>query len=345
MARSRRKSKTPSDRGAFTLVELLVVIVILGLLLALLLPAGQRAWAVARFTICRNNLYHIYQTFGTAAADARLTSTGGKTLFFPKPDAWWVTAIQYSETSNILTCPEGSEEVSADGRHVEVATEGNPLSRLLYVCRNRNFQVPFDDPAHQGFGHMNLGTWKGSDARGEYIDIGVNDNAPIPEDYWNDGGAESHDGIIRIYLDVGGETIAKLMRYSCGEKNCVMFDGKPLFTGPGDTDDPSSEMYGWMGPGDSKVGMEVSLGATGVCSYGMAKGAELFGTGHHKILVMDYDKSIVDPTISASHDLLLKAGRHMGKINILFTDGSIISFGPTEIDPLIPRNKAYFWSP
>ena len=332
MARSRCK--------AFTLVELLVVIVILGLLLALLLPAGQRAWAVARFTICRNNLYHIYQTFGTAAADARLTSTGGKTLFFPKPDAWWVTAIKYSETSNILTCPESDEKVA-----VQATGDGNPLSRLIYVHKPRNFQVPFDDPAHQGFGHMNLGTWKGSDARGEYIEIGLNDNVPISEDYWNDW--ESHDGIIRIYLDVGGETIAKLMRYSCGEYNCVLFDGKPLFTGPGDPEgvnDPSSEMYGWLG-GSSKVDMEVSLGATGVCSYGMAKGAELFGTGHHKILVMDYDKSIVDPTISASHDLLLKAGRHMGKINILFTDGSILSFGPTEIDPLIPRNKAYFWSP
>jgi len=104
-------------------------------------------------------------------------------------------------------------------------------------------------------------------------------------------------------------------------------------------------MYGWLGPGSSKVGTEVQLeGAAGVCSYGMAKGAERFGTGHHKILVMDYDKLVVDPTVSASHDLLLKAGRHMGRINILFTDGSINTYGPTEIDPLIPRN-AYFWSP
>jgi prepilin-type processing-associated H-X9-DG protein len=105
-------------------------------------------------------------------------------------------------------------------------------------------------------------------------------------------------------------------------------------------------MYGWMGPGSSKVGMEFELGgaATSTCSYGMAKGAELFGTGHHKILVMDYDKPLVDPTVSALHYLLQQAGRHMGQINILFTDGSIQSFGPTEIDPLIPRN-AYFWSP
>ena len=331
------------NRRAFTLVELLVVIVILGLLLALLMPAGQQAWAVVRTTICRNNLFHIYQTFGIAAADARLSNIG-KTPFFPEPDDWWVTAIQYSETSNILLCPEAGEGVEVQ------AAAANPLSRMVY--RNidssswkpsRNIEIRFDDSAHQGFGNMHLGTRTGSDARGEYIEIGLDDNSEVTEAYMDGDG---HDGIIRVYLDDGGKTTAKLMKFSCGEYNSVLFDGEPLFTGPGDPEDvnnSASEMYGWLG-GSNKVGMEVELGgAAGVCSYGMAKGAERFGTGHHKILVMDYDKSIVDPTVSASHDLLLKAGRHMGQINILFTDGSIISFGPTEIDPLIPRN-ADFWS-
>ncbi len=324
------------NRRAFTLVELLVVIVILGLLLAILAPAGQQVWAVARNTICRNNLYHIYQTFGTAAADSRL-SNSGETPFFPKPGAWMGTAISYSETSNILVCPEWRGEGGEEGEVQAGAPEANPLSRMVYVHRVRNFQVAFDDPAHQGFGHMNLGTWTGSDERGDYIEIGLNDNSPITENYWSQG--ESHDGIIRIYLNDGGKVIVKLMKYSCGEYNCVLLDGEPLFPG-GDTD-PASPAYGWL---KGKVDMEVELGATGVCSYGMAKGAELFGTGHHKILVMDYDKLVVDPTVSASHDLLLKAGRHMGKINVLFTDGSILSFGPTEIDPLIPRN-ASFWAP
>ena len=333
------------NRSAFTLIELLVVIVILALLLALLVPAGQHAWTAVRTTICRNNLYHIYQTFGLAAADARL-SDSGQTPFFPKPDEWMGTAISCSETSNILVCPEWRGEGGEDAEVQVGGPEANPLSRMVYVHRVRSFQVAFDDPSHQGFGHMNLGTWTGSDARGEYIEIGLDDNDVVTEAYMNTDG---HDGIIRVYLDDGGKTTAKLMKYSCGEYNCVHFDGEPLFVDaatdePG-VSDPASEMYGWLGPGTSKNGMEVELeGATGVCSYGMAKGAELFGTGHHKILVMDYDKSIVDPTVSTSHDLLLKAGRHFGQINILFTDGSINSFGPTEIDPLIPRN-ADFWAP
>jgi prepilin-type N-terminal cleavage/methylation domain-containing protein len=66
----------PSFKKAFTLIELMVVIAIIGLLLALILPALSRSQARARRTTCLNNLKQINLGLRMYCDDAKDTIPG-----------------------------------------------------------------------------------------------------------------------------------------------------------------------------------------------------------------------------------------------------------------------------
>ena len=71
------------DTKAFTLTELLVVMVIIGILVALLLPAIGTAREVARRTECRSNLRTIGETM------TMWVSEEGDNNYFPPSYCWY----------------------------------------------------------------------------------------------------------------------------------------------------------------------------------------------------------------------------------------------------------------
>ncbi len=86
---------------AFTLVELLVVITIIGILIALLLPAVQAAREAARRMQCGNNLKQVGLALLNYEATYGAFPPGGMGPTNAFPSSWWIRILAYAEQNNI----------------------------------------------------------------------------------------------------------------------------------------------------------------------------------------------------------------------------------------------------
>ena len=90
----------PLSRRGFTLIELLVVVTIIGVLIALLLPAVQAAREAARQTQCGNNLKQL----ALACHTYESLNRGLPLLYSSSSQLGWITQIMpYFEQGNLYS--------------------------------------------------------------------------------------------------------------------------------------------------------------------------------------------------------------------------------------------------
>ena len=147
-----------ASRKGFTLVELLVVITIIGILIALLLPAVQAARESARRVHCQNNLKQLALAWlNHESARGHLPTGGWGYLAVGDPDrgfgreqpgGWGFNVLPYLEQEALHDMGAGLSAAAKNAKIVERCQ--TPLS--IFICPSRRRVIRYPDSHRYDYG-------------------------------------------------------------------------------------------------------------------------------------------------------------------------------------------------
>ena len=157
---SQPRCQAQPDLHGFTLVELLVVITIIGILIALLLPAVQAAREAARRMQCSNNLKQLGLACLTHESIHGFLPTGGwgcawagdpdRGFDRKQPGGWHFNILPFIEQQSLHDLGLGGNK---DGGRVCAET---PLA--AFICPTRRTAIAYPYPNRFGFYSLDMPT-------------------------------------------------------------------------------------------------------------------------------------------------------------------------------------------
>ncbi|MEX2119597.1 MAG: DUF1559 domain-containing protein [Pirellulales bacterium] len=285
---SRSRGPARSQQRGMTVVELLTVISIIGMLMALLLPAIQMARESGRRNTCRNNLRQIgIALLGHESAQRRLPSNGWGYQWYGDPDrgtglnqpgGWAYCILPYLERRDLAKMGSG---LSGQARlQALAAANQSPLPVFHCPSRRRADLYPFD----LTYPPMNTAP-VGSVAKADYAVNGGDLQLSVgggPSSYtqaddpaypWPDSSKATGVSNFHSVIHLAGITDGMSATYLVGEKNVSTSGSDPgddqtLFVGY-DLDNTRWTTVSWPPVPDRSAPAPESFGSShiGVCHF------------------------------------------------------------------------------
>jgi prepilin-type N-terminal cleavage/methylation domain-containing protein len=230
--------KSPSHirrAGGFTLVELLVVITIIGILVAMLMPAVQAAREAARRATCSNNLYQIGRAGQQHLSLHEFFPTGGwgwnwvgdPDYGFTKrqPGGWFYNLLPYLEQGDLHDLGKGLPDLSQQKKDLGLQLVRTPL--LLANCPSRRRPVLYKSLHGADIKNASATT---EEARTDYA-ANCGDNGGQNQRWGGPGGYSAADDPNFVWPDVSNCNGISYQRSQVSPEQCVCGMSALIFVG------------------------------------------------------------------------------------------------------------------